>query len=130
MAFPLAVALARRKVGLADFTDRRVRDPEIVATIKKIEVVTHPSIQKSGGNEVTARIDIELRDGRRLERTATLKTGADQKWISRAELRDKFRDAASRALSNKRIEALGRLLPKLDQLKDIAPILSLVRQRK
>jgi 2-methylcitrate dehydratase PrpD len=130
VAFPIALAVVRRKVGLADFSDRTVRDPKMAAMMKRIEVVTDPSIEKSGGNEVTARIEVALRDGRKLKRTATLKTGAQQEWISEAELREKFCDAASRALSKKRVEALWQLLPKLDRLKDITPVLKLVRERK
>jgi 2-methylcitrate dehydratase PrpD len=130
VAFPVAVALLGRKVGLADFTDRRVHDPKITAMMKRIEIVTDPSIERSGGNEVTARIEITLSDGRQVKRTATLKTGSEQKWISEAELREKFRDAASRALSKKRIDTLWQLLAKLDQLKDITPVLNLIRERK
>ena len=130
VAFPIALALVGRKVGLADFTDRRVRDPKIAAMMKKIEIVTDPSIERSGGNEVTARIEITLSDGRQLKRTATLKTGCEQKWISEPELRGKFCDAASRALSKKRVDTLWQLLSKLDQLKDITPVLNLVRERK
>ena len=98
--------------------------------MERVEIITDPTIEQSGGNEVTARIEIELRDGRKLKRRATLEKGSDQKWISEAELREKFSAAASGTISKKRITALWQIFPKLDQLKNIAPLLNLIREKK
>ena len=130
VVFPLALALVRRKVRLVDFTDKRVRDPKIAAMMERIEVVTDPTIEQLGGNEVTARLEIRLRDGRKLTRRATLETGSEHKWISETELRAKFGEAASQAISKKKVAALWQLFLKLDQLKTIAPLLNLIRERK
>jgi 2-methylcitrate dehydratase PrpD len=130
VAFPLALALVQRRVGLGDFTDRKVRDPKIAAVMEKFEVIADPTIGQSGGNEVTARIEIALRDGRRLKRLAKLERGSEQKWIDQAELQKKFSAAASQAISEKKVESLWQLCAKLDQLNSVAPLLSLIRKGK
>ncbi|HWP59133.1 MAG TPA: MmgE/PrpD family protein [Candidatus Acidoferrales bacterium] len=127
VAFPLALALAEGKVGLRDFTDEKVREPKIKSLMERTEVVADPAIAAAGGNEVSARITVELSGGQRLKRAAGLEKGTAQEWISEAELRAKFEDAASRALPQREIERIWGLLAKLDRLPSIAPMMKIAR---
>jgi len=121
VAFPLAVALLERKVGLDQFSDKKVNDAKVIALMRKISVTTEPELEKSGGNEVTARLSLHLDNGRTLERLATLEKGRSQEWISAVELEDKFRQCAARVFSGDRITRSLELLSELDKLPSVAP---------
>ena len=129
VAFPLALALLERKVGLAQFIDEKVRDPRVVTLMKRIKVYPDLRLQESGGNEVTARIKIHLQDGQALERLAALEKGTSQEWISESELRGKFRECAAGALRSERIEEILDSLLRLEQIKDIDSLMELVAGR-
>jgi 2-methylcitrate dehydratase PrpD len=127
VAFPLALALRKRDVGLNDFTDENVNDPQVRAMMNKITVRADPKLQESGGNEVTAKLTIELEDGQRIERLATLEKGKAQKWISESELERKFRACAERVLPADRAKQAFDMLLRLEVVEDIKPLAELVR---
>ena len=129
VAFPLALALLERKVGLAQFNDEKVRDPRVVTLMKRIKVYTDLRLQESGGNEVTARIKIHLQDGQALERLAALEKGTSQEWISESELTGKFRECAARALHQDQVEKLLDLLRRLELLASVDSVMEIVRGR-
>ena len=130
VAFPLALALLERKVALAQFTDEKVRDPKVVALMKKIKVYTDSELQKSGGNEVTAKLKIHLQNGRTLERLAALEKGESREWISESELAEKFRECAAQTLPTERIGRLLDLIRGLEVVKSLQPLIELVREGK
>jgi 2-methylcitrate dehydratase PrpD len=127
VAFPLALALRKRDVGLNDFTDENVNDPEVRALMSRIAVRTDPKLQESGGNEVTAKLAVELADGHRIERVATLEKGRAQKWISETELEKKFFDCAERVLPQDRTNQAFDMLLRLEVVENIKPLTELVR---
>jgi 2-methylcitrate dehydratase PrpD len=129
VAFPLALALLERKVGLAQFNDEKVRDPRVVSLMKRVKVYTDLRLRESGGNEVTARLKLHLKDGRVLEHLATLAKGSNQEWISEEGLKEKFRECAAGALRSVRIEVLLDSLLRLGQIKDINSLMELVAGR-
>src|SRR5262245_16236813 len=129
VAFPLALALFKRAVGLNDFTDEMVNDPEICALMKKTTVRNDPKLQESGGNEVTAKLTIQLKDGRTIERLATLEKGKAQQWISESELENKFRACAARALPTDQADRAFDALLKLDTRQEIHSLMELVSKR-
>jgi 2-methylcitrate dehydratase PrpD len=130
VAFPLALALAERKVGLAQFTDEKVRDPRITEMMRKITVYPDPRLREAGGNEVTANIKLDLIDGRSLERLATLEKGTGQKWIGESELAEKFGECAQTALPVPRAEQALACLLRLEELESIGELTDILGKGK
>ncbi|MBM2803971.1 MAG: MmgE/PrpD family protein [Deltaproteobacteria bacterium] len=126
VAFPLAHALIERRVSLNDFTDERVNDPKVQGLMKKIVVRTDPKLLEGDGNEVTARLMIELTDGQRIERLASLERGKAQKWISISELEEKFRQCAARVIPADRAKRAFDLALELDSAKSVHGLMELV----
>ena len=127
VAFPLALALLERKVGLTQFSDEKVADPQVVALMKRIKVYTDQRLQESGGNEVTARIEIHLKGGQTLQTLATLEKGPNQEWISENELAAKFRECAARVQHEEQVEKLLDLLRGLERLESIGSVTEIIR---
>ena len=126
VAFPLAHALIERRLSLNDFTDERVNDPKVQGLMKKMVVRTDPTLRQGAGNEVTARLMIQMTDGQRIERLASLERGKAQKWISRSELEQKFRLCAARVLPADRVQRAFDLALELDNGKGVGDLMELV----
>ena len=126
VAFPLAHALIERRLGLNDFTDEKVNDPKVQGLMKKFAVRTDPQLLQGDGNEVTAKLMIELTDGQRIERLASLERGKAQKWISTGELEEKFRQCAARVLPNEQAQRAFDFALELDGAKSIHGLMELV----
>jgi len=126
VAFPLAHALIARRLSLNDFTDEKVNHPAIQALMKKIVVRADPNLLEDGGNEVTAQLVIESNDGRRLERKSTLEPGQAQKWISAAELEEKFSQCAARVLAPERAKQAFDIALSLDSTTSVHDLMERV----
>ena len=126
VAFPLAHALIERRLGLNDFTDEKVNDPKVQGLMKKFVVRNDPKLLEGDGNEVTAKLMIELTDGQRIERLASLERGKAQKWISTSELEEKFRQCAARVLPDDRAKRAFDFALELDSAKNIHGLMELV----
>ncbi len=117
-------------MGLAQFTDEKVRDPKITEMMRKITVYPDPRLQEAGGNEVTAKIQIDLKDGRNLERLATLDKGTGQKWIDESELAEKFRECAQTAFPAPRAEQALACVLRLEELEAIGELTDIIGKGK
>ena len=94
--------------------------------MKKFAVRTDPKLLEGGGNEVTAKLMIELTDGQRIERLAGLERGKSQKWISISELEEKFRQCAARVLPDAQAKRAFDFALDLDSAKSIHGLMELV----
>ena len=122
--FCMAIAILERKAGIAQFTDRKVRRPDVVAMMKRVTLTVDPELEAMGYDQVRSRVRVKLRDGRTLEGRADVAGGHPEKPMSWGDLGDKFRDCARLALSRGAVETALELVAGLDRLKSIA---SLVR---
>ena len=127
MAYCVAAALLDRSVGLAQFTDERVRRTDVQALMPKVRMVVHPEqttreCLPTRFSEVT----IALRDGRRLVRRVRHAKGQPQNPLTDAELTAKFRDAATRVLPAERAESILSAVQGLDSLADVGALARLL----
>ena len=93
LPYIVAVALRRGWVGLWDFTDESIREPEILNYTSKIKAVHDVEYDKYGGSEVIpARARITLRNGRTYEEEAVEHKGTPKNPLTRDEVIAKFMD--------------------------------------
>jgi 2-methylcitrate dehydratase PrpD len=96
--FLLAIAILRRKVGVEEFTDAVVTSPEVQEMMRRCRHISDPEIDARGFHLMETRIEIELADGRRVTRTASVATGHPEKPMSRERLEAKFMECATLAI--------------------------------
>jgi 2-methylcitrate dehydratase PrpD len=128
MPYCVAVALLDRTVGLAQFTDERVRRADVQALMPRIRMVVHP--EQTTRDCLPTRfseVTITLRDGRRLVRRVRIAKGQPQDPLTEAQLTAKFRDAAGRVLSAERLEAVLAAVAALETLADAGDLARLLR---
>ncbi|HKA34674.1 MAG TPA: MmgE/PrpD family protein [Candidatus Binatia bacterium] len=120
--FCMAIAIVERKAGIAQFTDRKVRDPRVVDLMKRVTLVVDPELEALGYDQVRSRVRVKLKDGRTVEGRADVARGHPEKPMSWDELADKFRDCCRLVPGIRADEAIG-MVADLDKLKSIAPLI-------
>jgi 2-methylcitrate dehydratase PrpD len=121
--FCMAIAIVERKAGIAQFTDRKVRDPRVVEMMKRVTLVVDPELEALGYDQVRSRVQVKLKDGRTVEGRADVARGHPEKPMSWDELAEKFRDCCRLALPRANAEEAIGLVAGLDKLKSIAPLI-------
>jgi len=102
---PYAVAAALHGggglgLGLDDFTDALAADPDRRALMQRIEIVADPECDAIYPDEFPAIVRVTTRDGRALERKVLSNRGGPGRPLSDDDVLRKFRDNATRALSD------------------------------
>ena len=121
--FCMAIAIVERKAGIAQFTDRKVRDPRVVEMMKRVTLVVDPELEALGYDQVRSRVQVKLKDGRTVEGRADVARGHPEKPMSWDELAEKFRDCCRLALPRANAEEAIGLVAGLDKLKSITPLI-------
>ena len=120
--FCMAIAIVERKAGIAQFTDRKVRDPRVIEMMKRVTLVVDPELEALGYDQVRSRVTVKLKDGRTLEGRADVARGHPEKPMSWDELAEKFRDCC-RLVPGIETEAAIGFVAELDKQKAIAPLI-------
>jgi 2-methylcitrate dehydratase PrpD len=121
--FCMAIAIAERKAGIAQFTDRKVRDRRVVEMMKRVTLVVDPELEALGYDQVRSRVTIRLKDGRTLVERADVARGHPEKPMRWDELAEKFRDCCGLVLPKADIDEAIGLVDDLAKLKSITPLI-------
>jgi 2-methylcitrate dehydratase PrpD len=123
--FCMAIAVLERKAGIAQFVDRKVRDPKTVAMMKKVQLYVHPDLETMGYEHVRTMVEVQLTDGRVLSGQADVARGHPLKPMSWAELAEKFHACAGLALPKAQARKAEAAIHTLERLPRVN---ALVRQ--
>ncbi|MEQ8193668.1 MAG: MmgE/PrpD family protein [Rhodospirillales bacterium] len=110
-----AAALIDGAAGEAQFTDKRVHDPSVIALRKCITAQAEESIGK-----YEAYVSIELDDGRKLERHVEHALGCLENPMSDNDLITKYNELVSGVFPDKQRDELAELCWSADTLSDAA----------
>lgn len=122
LEFCLAALLVQRKLGLTDFTEEFVAQPEMQ---RLINLTAYDTFTEAEGREldctiVTSFVDMDLKDGRTLTARADYGKGSKANPMSDAEVTEKFRDCAAYAdWPTDKTETAIDLIWRLDELGDL-----------
>lgn len=123
LPFCVATNLIHGYARLDHFTETALRDRAVLALAEKIgyEVEPWPEFPASfpGGLRLT------LRDGRTVEWREAVNRGHPDKPLQAAEVQEKFRDNARRALPPERVAAVIAAVDHLEDLPHIEPFMAL-----
>lgn len=121
--FCLAVALARRRVGLSSFCEETVAAPEIRALIERTTMEVDERVRRD--SEFATVVTVTTRDGATHERLVPLAKGKPARWMSRAEIEAKYRDCVGGTLGAAASDELFSLLQTLPALPDLGRVVEL-----
>lgn len=127
--FCMAIGVLERKAGIAQFTDRKVRDPKVVEFMKRVTLYVDQELEALGYDQVRSRVRIRVKDRRVIEGRADVARGHPLKPMSWAEIGEKFRDCARLVLSRRNTEEAIELVSNLDRMRSILPLARVIGGR-
>jgi 2-methylcitrate dehydratase PrpD len=120
MHFCLALALVEREIKIDHFTDQKVRDPEILRHIKKINMEVDPELAKLGyRGTMNAVIKIRLIDGREYIKRVDHAKGDPMNPMTENELINKYVDCAKRVIAEEKVQESVQMLMNLSNISNI-----------
>ncbi len=109
------------------FTEDKVADPARMALAEKVGVRHDAAITAKGAKfRHMVRVEVELSDGARMERTVEAGRGNENNFASEAEVVEKFEKLAAHVLPRPQIERLRDSMLGLDKLADAGELARLM----
>jgi len=125
LPFLVAVAAVRADMRLADFSERALKDLQVLATARKVVAIDDASLDWKL-ELPPGRVEIVMRDGRRFERVGTGIPGSAEAPMDWHDIVRKFSDCASFApvpLAAEQVSAVHRAVERLENMDDATAIL-------
>ena len=122
LQYSVASMLVRGHVAVSDFTNDAISDPTVLGVAAKVsyetpEYATYPQAFPGG-------VRVRLTSGETLEADFPYQQGGPENPLSGDEIRAKFRENASLALSDAGVEALEATILSLDDQDDLGAALA------
>lgn len=114
-----AIALLKRRLAPVDFDDAVVNDAAVKELRSKVVVSTDPQVGKRG-----ASVTVRLADGRVLEKSVRDNRGTPDNPLRDEDIERKFLDSAVRALGDRRARALLDRCWHVEELDDLAELVT------
>jgi 2-methylcitrate dehydratase PrpD len=113
-----SVGLVRGRAGLREYTDEAVNDPDVKAVRERTtREADDPTVTEDG-----VHVEVELTDGRVLEKRLTASLGNLQRPLTEEQLDVKFRDQAALVLGAQQVEEALALCRRVDELDNVAEL--------
>lgn len=128
LPFLVAVATVRRGMSVTDFTETGLRDPEILATARKISLVSDPALDWKLELPL-GRVEIFTNSGSHWLREGKAVPGNADNPLTWDQIRAKFRECAAvsaQALSGEKLDQAEDMAQNLEKLDDAADLIRLL----
>jgi 2-methylcitrate dehydratase PrpD len=124
--FSAAAALVDGRVGIATFSDDRVRDPAVRQLMSRVTMTVDPDIPGDLERHMWTRVSIALIDGRTLHIGPREVPGHPACPLTPAALRDKFTECAGTVLPSDRVSTLAEMLDDLEGCPDLRSLTAIL----
>ena len=124
LPYCVSVALMDGKVGLAQFSDQRIRDKKLRRLIQKVKIEEDPQMTRQYPRAVPNEVIVSTGSGRVLKKKVIYPNGHVERPISDEEVEAKFRNLARRISTAQQDKILDTLWD-LENAKDVGEILKL-----
>jgi len=114
ICFPVAAALVHGDVPVAQIVGEGLRDEAVLTMARRIDLVEDAECQSHFPARRTAKVSLELADGRRLESGLVDPSGDPDNPMSDADLRAKFHRLAAPVLGADRAAAMEEAIGRFD----------------
>ena len=131
-SFPYCVtaALLDGHVTLNSFSDKRLQDPAMRELLKKVRVVREPEFVHRYPDAMPTRVTVRTMAGRSYCKQVDIPLGHPRQPMSDSDVENKFLCLAFGRLDRSRINKLIDVVWKLDRMKDMTGMITLLKVRK
>jgi 2-methylcitrate dehydratase PrpD len=127
LPFCAATLLLEGDVFIDQFTEEALVDTARIALARRVEVVEDPALTALGRERRhRVRVEVYLRDGRRLEDSGEIARGSDQNFASDADVVTKFEKLAAATLQRQQVSRLRDLVLHVETLGDVREIVGML----
>jgi 2-methylcitrate dehydratase PrpD len=127
LPFCVATFLLEGDCFVDQFDEACVHDRKRIALSERVQVHADPAITARGAKHRHAvRVQVRLKNGTRLERSAEVPRGGDANFASVADIVDKFEKLAVHGLPKQRVAELRDCVLGLEKLADSARLATLL----
>ena len=127
LPYCIGTYLIEGDVSAEHFTEDKIADPQRMRYGELVEVHHDAEITSKGAKyRHMVRVELELKDGKRMQRTVESARGSEYKFASEADIVEKFGKLASKALPPSQVEQLRDAMLGLDKLGDATRIAQLL----
>ena len=124
----VAVAIARGRVGIGDFTEEAIRSGDILEISGRIRIEEDADLKKAKGMD-PSRIVVTTKQGKTYVESADITAEDSEKTLPFSAYERKFRDCAAysvKPLSDRRIDEVIACIRQLEKLDDIRQLIQLL----
>ncbi len=125
--FCMAIAVLERKAGIAQFVDRKVRDPKTVELMKRVKLYVDEEMERLGMDRARSIVKVTLRDGRVLTGRSDAARGMPEKPLGKEGLEEKFFDCATLVMKKAQARKAADLIWGLDRVANIRALVKELR---
>ena len=115
----VAVCAAKRNGGLDAFHLETINDPMVQETLKKVEIVADPELNKLYPEKFPTNIEIHTKDGKVYKGEMYYAKGSPKNPFSDEEINGKFRGLALPVMKKTRVEEIIQMITDLDSVKNV-----------
>ncbi len=127
MPFLLAAIVISRKAGVREFTRAFVEADQTQALMGRIRTEFDPDIEAKGWDKIRSRLEVTLKDGRRLTQEADERyRGGPDNPLSDGELEAKFRDCTESFFTSEKRDKIYETIAKVDRLENITTLFGML----
>ncbi|GAI94825.1 unnamed protein product, partial [marine sediment metagenome] len=128
LEYCMAVAIIDKEVGLKQFTDDKVKDPEIQELISKVRYTHPPEMGSTSTDSMRGRVEVVVRldDGAELSRLVEVAKGDPENPLTVKEMESKFLDCAQVVFSRQDAKRILNEVSTLERIKDISVLMELL----
>ncbi len=120
MHFCIALAISEGKVIPEQFTERKLRNPDLLALMDRITMDVHPELKDRGYlNRSDTTVVIKLKDGAECSQRVRLARGNPERPFSATELEHKFLKCASATVGEKTAEKAVQFIRYLESMASL-----------
>lgn len=123
-AYIAALALSGVEPGTDWYSEERLADPKVLALARKVRLQADDEAEKAFPSRMMVKMEVTARGSRFSSRIESPK-GEPDNPITEADLTNKFRGIASKAISPSKVEELIGVIQELEELKDIGNLAKL-----
>jgi 2-methylcitrate dehydratase PrpD len=127
LPYCLAVAVCDQRVGIRQFADARVSDPQVQELSSRVQIL-HPydATEWDTGELLPCIVRVRLKDGRVLEGSAGAPRGDPDNPLTWEQIADKYRDCARELLSEGDVGQTLDLMHRLEELPNLSEVMEVV----
>jgi 2-methylcitrate dehydratase PrpD len=128
--FTVATALITGSCWREQYTENKINDPYTLSLSDKVSVVKDDELDALYDEKWPAIVEVRTKDGQLLSARRDIMKGEPEYPVSNKELKQKFISLATDTVSIGRVEQLWQMIFKLNELKSVSELTSLLRADK